>query len=158
MNQETKPRELYALLVPLAEQHMVVPRACVAEVIGFRRPTPRPDTAAWLLGTINWSGRNLPVISFEGACGREQPEAGSRTRIVVFLASGGKLDGGYFGVLTQGFPQLVRVSEEAFDESEVTDWPDDSPILAQPGLNNQHPLIPNLERLEEMLQAELATA
>lgn len=156
MNEDmNEARELYALLVPLAEEHLIVPRACVAEVIGFSRPVPRPDAAPWLLGTVNWSGRNLPVISFEGACGRTQPDAGSRTRIVVFFAIGGRLEGGYYGVLTQGFPQLVRVSADALDAADAHEWPEDSPVVAQPKLNNGYPMIPDLERVEEMLQNEL---
>ncbi|MGH8495714.1 MAG: chemotaxis protein CheW [Gammaproteobacteria bacterium] len=149
-------QELYALLVPLAEERLIVPRACVAEVIGFSRPVPRPGSAAWLLGTVNWSGRMLPVISFEGACGRTQPEAGSRTRIVVFFAIGGGLEGGYYGVLTQGFPQLLRVNADALDTSD-REWPDDSPVIAQPKLNSEYPLIPDLERVEQMLQHELVS-
>ena len=150
--------EIYALLVPLAEERLLVPRACVAEVIGFSRPVPRPGAADWLLGTVNWSGRNLPVVSFEGACGRTPPPAGSRTRIVVFFAMTDRLEGGYYGVLTQGFPQLVRVHPDAIDGSAARHWPDDSPVITQPKVLDEEPLIPDLERIEEMLQAELAEA
>ena len=100
--------ELYSLLVPLNEDRLIVPRACVAEVVRFMRPEVSEGSSDWLLGTINWNGRELPVVAFEGLIGKDVPESTGRTRIVVFYASGGELPNGYFGVLTQGFPTSIR--------------------------------------------------
>ena len=102
--------ELYSLLVPLWEDRLIVPRACVAEVVRFSAPEQQEGAHDWMLGTVMWNGRPLPVVSFEGALGKEVPVATGRTRVVVFYASTGKLKTGYFGILTQGFPQLVRVN------------------------------------------------
>jgi hypothetical protein len=33
--------ELYSLLVPLAGERLIVPRACVAEVIGYQAPAEK---------------------------------------------------------------------------------------------------------------------
>ena len=107
--------ELYSLLVPLSEDRLIVPRACVAEVVRFTTPEHETGAHDWMLGTVNWNGRQLPVVSFEGALGKEVPAATGRTRIVVFYASTGQLKTGYFGVLTQGFPQLVRVNKEKLE-------------------------------------------
>ena len=108
----TENDELYSLLIPLAEDRLIVPRACVVEVVRFSKPDHEAGAHAWMLGTVNWNGRQLPVISFEGALGKEVPAPTGRTRIVVFYASTGQLKTGYFGVLTQGFPQLVRVNRD----------------------------------------------
>ena len=104
--------ELYSLLVPLADERLIVPRACVAEVVRFSKPEQEVGAHEWMMGTVNWNGRVLPVVSFEGVLGKDKPIATGRTRIVVFYASTGQLKQGYFGVLTQGFPQLVRVNED----------------------------------------------
>src|SRR5688500_14592863 len=104
--------ELYSLLIPLAHERLIVPRACVAEVITWQQPEPDEATPSRYLGTIHWSGRPVPVISFEGLCGQHTPQPGSRTRIVVFVGVSNQLSGGYFGVITQGFPQLVRVNPD----------------------------------------------
>src|SRR5271170_2464316 len=101
--------ELYSLLVPLAGERLIVPRACVAEVIGYQTPVAMTNAPPWYAGLVSWSGRSVPVISFEGALGQTIPATSNRTRIVVFHAASGKLQAGYFGLLTQGFPQLVRV-------------------------------------------------
>ena len=104
--------ELYSLLVPLAGERLIVPRACVAEVIGYQAPAEMTNAPPWYAGLVSWSGRNVPVVSFEGAFGQTLPSISSRTRIVIFHAAGGKLQSGYFGMLTQGFPQLVRVNAD----------------------------------------------
>ena len=38
--------ELYSLLVPLAGERLIVPRACVAEVIGYQTPSEMTNAPA----------------------------------------------------------------------------------------------------------------
>ena len=66
-----------------------------------------PGAPAWYLGTVGWNGRTIPVISFEGTLGHGIPTATGRTRIVVFHCLADRLTAGNFGIITQGFPQLV---------------------------------------------------
>jgi len=146
--------ELYSLLVPLIEDRLIVPRACVAEVVRYVEPDAEEGAHTWMRGTINWNGRQLPVVSFEGALGKEVPAATGRTRIVVFLATTGQLRTGYFGVMTQGFPQLVRVNRDVLKLEATDGWPDDAPVLCRVKMINEFPLIPNLEKLELMLARE----
>ena len=146
--------ELYSLLVPLSEDRLIVPRACVAEVVRFSKAEQQEGAHDWMLGTINWNGRQLPVVSFEGAIGKEVPVATGRTRVVVFYAGTGQLKTGYFGVLTQGFPQLVRVNRDVLKLEAKDGWPEDAPILCRVRMINEFPMIPDLEKLEAMLAAE----
>lgn len=153
MSAETE--ELYSLLVPLTEDRMIVPRACVAEVVRFMKPEVREGSRDWLLGTITWNGRELPVVAYEGVVGKPMPEITGRTRIVVFFASAGKVRGGYFGVLTQGFPQLVRVNREVLRLDAARDgWSEGAPVLCRVRMINEYPLIPHLEQLEELIAEE----
>ena len=146
--------ELYSLLIPLADERLIVPRACVAEVVRFSKPDQEPGSHDWMLGMINWNGRELPVVSFEGALGKEVPAATGRTRIVVFIASTGQLKTGYFGALTQGFPQLVRVNRDVLKLEATEGWPEEAPVLCRVKMINEFPLIPDLEKLEMMLARE----
>jgi len=143
--------ELYSLLVPLVDDRLIVPRACVAEVVRFQAPTREAGAADWMLGTVMWNGRPLPVVSFEGALGKDVPIATGRTRVVVFYANSGKLKTGYFGVITQGFPQLVRVNKDVLKLESTGGWPDGAPVLCKVRMINEFPLIPDLGRLESML-------
>lgn len=150
----TEADELYSLLVPLSGDRLIVPRACVAEVVRFSAPKHEAGAHDWMLGNVNWNGRPLPVVSFEGALGNDVPVATGRTRIVVFYASTGQLKNGYFGVLTQGFPQLVRVNKDVLKLEAKDGWPEDAPVLCRVRMINEFPMIPDLERLEAMLARE----
>jgi len=154
----TEAEELYSLLVPLSEDRLIVPRACVAEVVRFSEPEKEPGAHFWMLGNVSWNGRSLPVVSFEGALGKAVPPPTGRTRIVVFVASTGQLKTGYFGVLTQGFPQLVRVNRDVLKLDATDSWGDAAPVLCRVKMINEFPLIPDLERLETMLVSESVKA
>jgi chemosensory pili system protein ChpC len=150
--------ELYSLLVPLSEDRLIVPRACVAEVVRFSKAEIQEGAENWMLGTVVWNGRPLPVVSFEGAVGKDIPAVTGRTRVVVFHASTGELKTGYFGILTQGFPQLVRVNRDVLKLEAKKGWPEDAPVLCRVRMINEFPMIPDLEKLEAMLARELLQA
>ncbi len=154
----SEPSELYSLLIPLEDERLLVPRVCVAEVIMFSRPERSSDDdrlPSWVLGRIEWNGRRVPVVSFEGISGEETSNREGRTRIAIFHAIGEDLKIGYFGMITQGFPQLVRVNRDVLSlESEQPSWPESQPVLCRTRMINEYPLIPDMERLETML-AEL---
>ena len=120
--------ELYSLLVPLSEDRLILPRACVAEVVRYTQPQQQPGSEDWMLGTINWNGRELPVVAFEGTIGKDIPAPTGRTRVVVFYSSTGKIKTGYFGVLTQGFPQLVRVNREVLNLDSTVGGPENAQV------------------------------
>jgi chemosensory pili system protein ChpC len=146
--------ELYSLLVPLVGERLLVPRACVAEVIGYQTPADMTNAPPWYAGLVTWGGHSVPVVAFEGALGAPLPSISGRTRIVVFHASGGKIQSGYFGMLTQGFPQLVRVNADVIRPDPTRSFAERSPVLCQVRMVNETPLIPDLQRLEEMIAEE----
>lgn len=150
--------ELYSLLIPLADDRLIVPRACVAEVVRFTSPEKEAGAHDWMMGMVSWNGRDIPVVSFEGALGKDKPAATGRTRIVVFYASTGQLKPGFFGVLTQGFPQLVRVNEDVLQLHTTEGWPKEAPVLCRVKMINEFPLIPDLEKLEALLAREAIQA
>lgn len=146
--------ELYSLLVPLQGERLLVPRACVAEVIAFVAPEltdPDRQLPPWFLGFITWNERRLPVASFEAMSGHEAKRRPGRTRIVVFNTLGDKVDGGYYGIITQGFPQLVRVNADVLTAETEKGWEDGQPVICRARMINEFPLIPDMERLETMI-------
>jgi chemosensory pili system protein ChpC len=147
-----EPRELYSLLIPLKHERLLVPRMCVAEVITFADATSAPAEGLpdWYLGTVEWNGRQLPVVSFDDGVGKEGDGKRGRTRIVVFHAVTRRLKGGYYGVLTQGFPQLVRVNQDVLSVDDERPLPE-QPILCRVRMIHEYPLIPDVERLEGMI-------
>lgn len=144
-------QELYSLLIPLAEMRLLVPRACVAEVVGFSVPEGNGSDRAWYLGNTRWDGRLVPTVSFEGCCGDQVPEAGRRSRVVIFHATGSALPGRFFGIVSQGFPQLVRVNPGVLRKEPDEKKNADLPILCQLRMVNEYPMVPDLEKLEAMI-------
>jgi chemosensory pili system protein ChpC len=155
---ETVAEEFYGLLVPLADERLIVPRSCVAEVVAWQEPAPMAGAPSWYIGTVGWSGRTVPVISFEGTLGRAIPEASGRTRIVVLHCLGSRLAAGAFGILTQGFPQLVRLNPDVVKPDPTRSFPDRSPVLCGLRMVNEAPLIPDLEYLETLISEETSVA
>jgi chemosensory pili system protein ChpC len=152
--------ELYCLLVPLADDRLIVPRSCVTEVINYQAPTPLEGVPPWFLGTVAWGGRRVPLVSFEAACGRSVPRTSGRTRIVVMqgITSYAAAVGGYFAVLTQGFPQLVRLSPDVVQSDDSRSFGERSPVVCQVRMVNERPLIPDFERLERQIAEESRAA
>jgi len=150
--------EIYCLLVPIADERLLVPRACVTEVINYQAPTPMENAPAWYLGTVAWGGRRVPLVSFEAACGRNPPRASGRTRIVVMQAITGDAAAGHFALLTQGFPQLVRLNADVIHADDSRTFGERSPVICQVRMVNEFPLIPDFERMERMIGEETRAA
>lgn len=150
--------EIYSLLIPLAEGRLILPRACIAEVVSYQVPSEMPGAPPWYLGTITWNGRLAPLVSFEGACGQNIPAVVGRTRIVIVHCMGEQVEGGVFGVVSQGFPQLVRVSSDVVRPDNSRVFPERAPVICQVRMVNEVPLVPDIERLEEMIAEETRAA
>jgi chemosensory pili system protein ChpC len=147
------PAEIYSLLVPLAEGRLLIPRTCIAEVIGYQAPADMTGAPPWYLGLVTWNGRQVPLVSFEGMNGQSIPPASGRSRIVLLHALGTRLDGGCFALVSQGFPQLVRIGPEVV-KPEPQSYPDRGPVLCRVRMVNDSPIIPDLERIEQMIADE----
>ncbi len=160
----TASNELYSLLIPLRGERLLVPRMCVAEVIAFADTNKRedPDGPDWLLGTIDWNGRRVPVVSLDSGAGEDgQPptgKRGSRSRIVIFHSISGQVKGGYYGVLTQGFPQLVRVNRDVLSTDDDSPPEPGQPMLCRVRMIHEYPLIPDLEEIERRIAVLPAAA
>jgi chemosensory pili system protein ChpC len=163
---EQQEELLHCLLLPLVGRRLLLPRACVAEVIGLGRMQLREEEPDWLLGEVAWGDRMVPLVSFESACGDPVPEIGGRSRAVILRSLTGKLGRGGIALLCQGLPQLVRLSEDVIelDESSGNGNGDsngdgdnrhglgaDAPVLCRLKVLNETPVIPDLERLESKI-------
>jgi chemosensory pili system protein ChpC len=146
--------EIYSLLVPLVEHRLIIPRSCVAEVISYNAPAEITGAPPWYLGVVNWNGRHVPLVSFEGCCGENIPPPSSRARLVILHAVSPKVESGYFAILSQGFPQLLRVSREMLKPESARVLGERAPVICQIHLLNEAPLVPDLGRLESLIAEE----
>jgi chemosensory pili system protein ChpC len=148
-------QEIYSLLIPLSDGRLIVPRACVAEVAGLPVPSEMTGAPPWYLGTVPWNGKPVPLVCFEGVCGRAMPPSSGRARMVVFVGLGIRL--AHFAIVSQGFPQLVRVSSDVISPGSAT-FPERSAVICQLRMANEFPLVPDLERLENLIADETHVA
>jgi chemosensory pili system protein ChpC len=155
---QSQVEELYSLLVPLHHSRLIVPRSCITEIIRFVPPEIPAGGPDWFLGFTSWQDLEVPVVRMEALCGLASAEPGGRTRLAIFNCLSGAIDAGVFGVLTEGFPQLVRVNRDVMTIHEEQAWPEDGPIICQIRMINEYPLIPDLERVESLIEAHLAQA
>lgn len=77
-----------------------------------------------------------------------------RTRIVVLHALSSAAELTVYGLISQGFPQLVRVSSDVLRPDNSRVFPERTPILCQVRMANEAPWIPDLERIESMIADE----
>lgn len=152
-----RPAEIYGLVVPLDRERLLLPRGCVAEVIGYQTPQEMTGAPPWHLGVINWNGRKVPMVSFEGCCGAEVAPPSQRSRVVVLNAVSEAVEAGHIAILSQGSPQLVRISPEFVKLDATRGFGDDSPVVCQLQLLDGTPLVPDLDRLEAMVAKETVT-
>lgn len=143
--------EVYSLLIPFAGGKLILPRLSVTEVTGYVRPKPVPNAPVWLLGLMPWQGQEIPLVSFEGLCGRKVPERASRTRIAVTYAINDQLEPPVFAIMTQGYPYLVRVNPMVLSVEPENEFDSGEPVLNRVRMANERPFIPDLEAIEQKL-------
>lgn len=146
--------EIRGVLIPLLGLRLLLPNAAVAEIIDYSPPAAGRDQPDWLLGMIKWRQRNLPVIRFETLLGQASEDSGVRRRLAVCHALTADARRPYMGLVTQGIPRLVRVREELLEPMPGDDLAG-LPVHARVRVNGEEALIPDLDRLEDLLAAAM---
>ena len=103
--------QLTGLLLPLADRHLLLPNVAVAELIDFQRGEPASDAPTWYLRQVTWRDQQLPLISFEAACG-SPVVIGERARIVVLNTLGGDSRLKFIAMVVQGIPRSYRLDSQ----------------------------------------------
>ncbi|MBA1276502.1 chemotaxis protein CheW [Pseudomonas stutzeri] len=140
------PASITGLLVPLADRTLLLPNVAVAELIPYRAPQPAQDAPAWFLGQVSWRDLTLPLLSFEAASDG-QPETGSRARVAVLNAVGGRDHVRFIALLVQGIPRSVKV-DPSLARSDIVPAPLELDVV---NLGDVQARIPDLVALEQKL-------
>lgn len=147
---ETSTTMLPCVLIPMGTRQLLLPNVSVAEVVDHAADLSPGDGPAWLAGFLEWRGKNLPVISYEGANNDEPFLPGKgRGRIVVLNTIGHNHDRlPFLALITQGIPSQARLVPEQLEGMDSTEsGPAD---LMQVQLEGDAVWIPNLEYLESL--------
>ncbi|MBB6157139.1 MULTISPECIES: chemotaxis protein CheW [unclassified Pseudomonas] len=103
--------QLTGLLLPLADRNLILPNVAVAELIDYQASAFDLDTPPWYLGRVSWRERQIPLLSFESACG-QKVVIGERARIVILNALGGLPQLKFIALLVQGIPRSYKLDSQ----------------------------------------------
>jgi chemosensory pili system protein ChpC len=146
-----------AIMAPLAADHLLLPSNVVAEVIGFAKPTPHVDSPPWLLGDLEWSSWQVPIISYAMLCGASDKDpVTSNSRILVIKTLTQETSLNYLGILISGLPKLKKLAPESLQPA-----PDErlTPVVfSRVALEDQFALVPELQTLTEQVAEVLQEA
>jgi len=140
--------EIRSVLVPVTDAELLLPNASIAEIVGYTSPETIEQAAEWLLGNIVWHGWQVPVISFGMLTEHLENESVEGTKICVTksLVDNGRMP--YIGILAQGFPRLVTVTQGAL--SEVPDSSSHIAIAGKAVIGEREAWVPDLDRIGQL--------
>ena len=96
---------VHALEIPTETLPLLVPSACMAEVVSYAPLARVPQSPAWLLGVLGWRSRPVPVISYDVLAGGSFQAPGPRARVVVLYPLPGREPWEFVGILASSEPQ-----------------------------------------------------
>ena len=152
--------ELYAVLVSLASDTLLLPNASVAEVVAADGLEAAPaGSPPWLAGRVTYNNRQLLVARFELLNGGRAGEDSRRTRVAILQPVTTSLRTGQYGIVCQGYPHLVTLNRTALRKESLQPTDNGDIVLTRVSIANTTALIPHLEKIEQMLaQHEAAPA
>lgn len=143
---------LYAVMIQLVGDYLLLPNAAVAEVTAIDRFEPAAaDAPAWLAGWHATAERRIPVLSFEALGGQARPEVGKRSRIVIVNPIGRRMGGGSFALLAQGHPHLISINRGTIGAVNLLPGDRQELVLSRVRMGGQEAVIPDLGQIETQL-------
>ena len=141
------PEQIASLLIPMMGRPLLIPNVAVAEIVSWDQPQKQEDTPDWLLGTVDWRGVELPVISLERMNSSEIEDADVGQRLAV-INGVGECMLPFYAISVQGLPRLVQVFPEELSSEEVSEDPAYDTLVMVSG---ERAVIPDLSSVERQL-------
>jgi chemosensory pili system protein ChpC len=140
---------IHSQIIATETGRLLVPNTAIAEIVHYTAPQSTGDGPQWLLGTMEWRGLRIPVVSFERATGAEPAETGTSRRIAVMnsIHGGGNLR--FYAIVIQSNPSLINVSPARVTRQAGADHA--KLQLQQVTVDDAPATIPDLRALETML-------
>ncbi len=138
------------LALPIVGEQILVPNAVVAEVFTAGAVSPPGDGPQWLLGSLVWRDRVLPLVCMEAALGGTRLEVGARSKIVVINALSANESLETYAVLVQGIPHQVLATNHTLR----LETPENGArpfVAADLRVEGERAFIPDLDAVEKAL-------
>ena len=150
MAQTTLAPDIRGVTIPLSGAQVLLPNACVSEMITYGDPQPVDEAPPWVMGITTWRGWRVPLFSLSMLTGQVEAENTSGAKVAVLKAFGGIHKMPYMAVLAQGFPRLTTITAENL----LLDGDQDSlpeGMLYRVRVNDESSFIPDLNGIERHL-------
>jgi len=147
MHAETFPEEVRCVALPTGDADLLLPTEAVAEVVGYKDPTPYDSAPGWLLGNASWRGVAVPVISLAMASAQPvEVDHGYRGRLVICFTPSGNRALPYLSFVSIGPPRLARLRPSSL---EPTQAPPTNPFVRHGLTYSERPAwIPDIDAIE----------
>jgi chemosensory pili system protein ChpC len=145
--------ELYAVMIALSGDTLLLPNAAVAEVVAADAMIRNDKGPEWLLGFYNWNARRVPVLSLEMLNGGKKPPQSRRERLIIVNSLGTRMAGGVVAFLAQSYPHLITLNRAAIRSLPPVGTDRADLVLTRVKIANSEALIPDFETIENELVA-----
>ena len=100
----------------LAEEEYGVDILRVQEIKGWTRPTPIPNTPAYMKGVINLRGTIVPIIDLRERFGLERLEYGPTTVVIVLRIDSGDRER-IMGIVVDAVSEVYNIAADGIQEA-----------------------------------------
>ena len=144
-----------SLWVPLRDAYLLVPSVAVAEISSYRAPSPVEGMPEWCLGTVKWSGEDIPVISIEAVCGLSMQSNPVFSRLMIVNSVRPDSTLRHYAIVTAGLPGLIQFGPDTADQ--VVPCANDG-LKCIVRIGDEEAIIPDLDYLQALLESVFANA
>ncbi len=151
--------EIRSVFIPVGDTRLLLPNAVVAEIIDYRASAADHELGEhdWWRGMVPWRQHKLPLVAFDVLMGGEFSRP-RRARIVVCNALSDEALEDFIGIVSAGIPRMVLVNEAEIEVLPAEPGDEERAITARVRLHDQEALIPDMNRLEELVEEMTATS
>ena len=143
--------QVQSVLIPQHQTALLLPSAAVIEILGYRELKEPAYESRWVLGEFSWRHLKLPLVSMERLLGVERKTQRGRKRIIVVHVFSTDLKAPFVGIESTGMPRLIAVDENNLKISKGESWPNEWPITDVVDVLGSQALIPDLQRLGQLV-------
>lgn len=139
---------VHALELPTGALPLLLPSACIAEVLSPLPMTLVPGAPDWVLGVINWRSKPVSVVSVERLLGMSGTQPGPRAKMVVLYPLPGRKPWEFVAFMSVSEPQS-RLIDAATAGDIATDIPEHPLIASALRLGRNAVAIPDFDALSK---------
>ncbi len=142
---------LNGLIVPLADQALLLPNVAVAELVGFRLSREPGNAPPWFLGWTLWRDQQVPVVDPHVLLGQQPDETGRQPRTLILNAIGERPGVHFIAMRIWSIPRSRKIAR-----GEIATAEGNLPYVLQSvqlGDESQALCIPDLLGIEQTLDS-----